>query len=109
MSTRQWFLLAVGGLLWAAAGCLSAKAPERIEVNVGGRARPEPVDSRRAPDPKTLDEARYELRKAYANMEWLEREVADLEKDKAKYKRERDRYKKERDRYKDRLEDYEDD
>ena len=109
MSTRSLFLLMAGCLLWAAAGCVSAKAPERIEVNLGGSRRPEPVDSSRVPDPKTLEEARYELRKAYANVEWLEREVEELEKDKAKCKRERDKYKKERDKYKDRLEDYEDD
>ncbi len=109
MKTRQWFLLVVGCLLGASAGCFSAKAPERIDVSVGGNSRPEPVDSDRVPDPQTLDEARYELRRAYANVQWLERQVADLEDDKAEYKRERDRYKKERDEYKDRLERYEDD
>lgn len=108
MSTRRWFLLAVGGLLCATAGCVSAKAPERIEVSVGG-GRPEPVDSSRVPDPQTLAEARDELHKAYANIQWLEHKVADLEEDKAEYKRERDRYKKQRDEYKDRLERYEDD
>ncbi|MFQ5806803.1 MAG: hypothetical protein ACE5I3_10175 [Phycisphaerae bacterium] len=109
MSTRRWFLAAAGCLLWANAGCVSAKAPERIEVSVGGSSRPEPVDSGRVPDPRSLEEARVELREAYANIQWLEREVADLEKEKAKYKRERDKYKKQRDEYKDRLEDYEDD
>ena len=109
MNTRMWFGLAASGLLWAVAGCVSANVPERIDVNVGGSQRPEPVDSSRVPDPKTLDEARYELRKAYANVQWLEGEVEELEEDKAKYKRDRDKYKKERDKYKDRLEDYEDD
>ena len=109
MNTRAWFLLAAGCLLWATAGCVSAKAPERIDVSVGGSSRPEPVDSSRVPNPQTLDEARFELRKAYANIEWLERELAELEDDKAECKRERDRYKKERDKFKDRLEEYEED
>jgi FtsZ-binding cell division protein ZapB len=108
MNTRHWFLLVVGALLCVSAGCFSAKAPERIDVKVGGNSRPEPVDSSRVPDPQTLDEARAELRRAYANIQWLEREVADLEEDKADYKRERDRYKEQRDEYKDRLEKYED-
>ena len=107
MSTRSWVLLAVGGLLWVMTGCVSVKAPERI--NVGGSSRPEPVDSSRVPNPRTLDEARHELRKAYANIQWLEDEVADLEKGKAKAKRERDKYKKQRDECEDRLEKYEDD
>ena len=108
MGTRSWVLLAVGGLLWATAGCVSVKAPERIEVG-GGSRRPEPVDSSRVPDPRTLEEARRELRKAYANVRWLEDEVADLEKGKAKAKRERDKYKQQRDDCEDRLEKYEDD
>jgi hypothetical protein len=109
MNTRGWFLLAAGCLLWATAGCFSAKAPERIDVRVGGSSRPEPVDSSRVPNPQTLEGARLELRKAYANIQWLERERAELEQDKAECKRERDAYKKERDRCEDRLEDYEDD
>ena len=109
MSARQWFVLATAGLLWATVGCVSAKAPERIDVSVGGSRRPEPVDSSRVPHPETLAEARLELRKAYANIQWLERKVADVEEDKAEYKRERDKCKKQRDKYKDRLEEYEDD
>jgi hypothetical protein len=93
-------LLAAAGLACAVGGCVSVKAPERIDL--GGGPRHEPVDSARVPDPQTLDEARYELRRAYAHIEWLEDEVQDLESDKAKYKRERDKYK-------DRLEKYEDD
>jgi predicted nucleic acid-binding Zn-ribbon protein len=100
MCTRTGLLLAAGCLLWLATGCFSAKAPERIEVNVGGPS--ERVDSSRVPNPKTLEEARYELRKAYDNIRWLEHKVEDLKEDKAKYKRERDKYK-------DRLEKYEDD
>jgi TolA-binding protein len=109
MNTRQWLLLVTGCLLSVCAGCVSAKAPERIDVNLGGSSRPETVDSSRVPDPKTLDEARYELRRAYENIQWLERRVAELQEDKAEYKRERDKYKKQRDEYKDRLEEHEDD
>lgn len=107
MSTRSWVLLAVGGLLWVTTGCVSVKAPERIDV--GGSRRPEPVESSRVPNPRTLEEARAELRKAYANIQWLEDEAADLDKDKAGYKRERDKYRKQRDDCEDRLEKYEDD
>jgi hypothetical protein len=101
MNARWCLLLATVGMLAMTGGCFSAKAPENIDVRVGS-SRPEPVDSSRVPDPQTLDEARYELRKAYANIEYLERKVEDLKDDKAKYKRERDKYK-------DRLEKYEDD
>jgi predicted RNase H-like nuclease (RuvC/YqgF family) len=107
MSTRSCVLLAIGGLLWATAGCF--QAPKSIDVQVGGSRRPEPVESSRVPNPRTLEEARAELRKAYANIQWLEDEVADLEKGKAKYKREREKYKKQRDDCEDRLEKYEDD
>ena len=100
MNRRGWALLAAGGWLALLAGCFTARAPERIDVRVGGR--PEPVDTSRVPNPQTLEEARHELRKAYANIEWLERKVDKLEHDKAEYKRERDKYKK-------RLEEYEDD
>ena len=100
MNARWCLLVAMVGLLVMAGGCFSAKAPERIDVRIGGR--PEPVDSSRVPDPQTLEEARHELNKAYANIQYLERKVEGLEEDKAKYKRERDKYK-------DRLEKYEDD
>jgi TolA-binding protein len=108
MRVREGLLLVAFGLLLCS-GCVSVKAPERIDVDAGGRSRPKPVDSSRVPDPRTLDEARAELRKAYANIQWLEDEVAELEKDKAEYKRERDKYKKQREDCEDRLERYEDD
>ena len=93
-------LVAVG-LLVGLAGCVSVKAPERITVG-GGRSRPEPVDSDRVPHPDTLDEAQRELNRAYANLQYLERENARLGDKAAKYKRERDDCR-------DRLERYEDD
>jgi len=101
MNARRCLLLATAGLLVMAGGCFSAKAPERIDVRLGSD-RPEPVDSSRVPDPQTLEEARQELHKAYANIQYLERKVDKLENDKAEYKRERDTYKK-------RLKKYEDD
>jgi TolA-binding protein len=109
MNTRGWVLLAAGCLLWLTVGCVTAKAPERIDVRLGSSQRPEPVDSSRVPDPQTLEAARAELHKAYQQIRWLESEVADLEEDKAECKRERNRYKKERDKCEDRLEEYEDD
>ena len=100
MSTRRGFLLAAGGLLGAVAGCINAKAPEKIVI--GGSDRPEPVDSSRVPQPATLEEARAELRKAYSNIQYLE--------DQNKRLREKaDKYKRERDQYKDRLKKYEKD
>lgn len=101
MKLRVGLALAAGCLLATTAGCVSVKAPERIDLG-GSGARAERVDSSRVPNPRTLDEAHYELRKAYGEIQRLERKVGDLRDDKAEYKRERDRYK-------DRLERYEDD
>ncbi len=97
MRTGGLVLLMVSGLLLAG-GCVTA--PERIEVNVGGR--PEPVDSSQVPHPATLEEAQRELDQAYANLQHVERDNARL-KDKA------DKYKHERDDYKKRLKKYEKD
>ena len=82
-----WWVLLVTGALIGTAGCV--KAPERIEVNVGGN-RPPPVDSSRVPEPTTLEEARAELLKAYQNIEYLERDSARLSEKADKLKRERD-------------------
>jgi hypothetical protein len=101
MKTRVGSLLLVATALVVLGGCFSAKAPEKIDVRLGSD-RPEPVDSSRVPNPQTMDEARAELRKAYANIQYLEGEVEDLEHDKAKYKRKLDECE-------DRLERYEDD
>lgn len=107
MRTR-WLAAALVGAFWLSTfGCVSIKAPEKIEV--GGGSRPEPVDSSRVPNPTTLEEARHELRKAYGNIQYLERRVDDLEKDKAKYKRQRDECENELERCKDQLKKYRDD
>ena len=81
-------------------GCVSVSAPK--EVHVGSSSRPEKVNSGRVPKCDSLAEAEYELEKAYANIRYLEDELAGCE-DKAK------KYKRERDKCEDRLERYEDD
>ena len=103
MRMRYWTLALIGVMWLSTVGCVSVKAPEKIEV--GGGSRSEPVDSSRVPDPATMGEARYELRKAYGNIQYLERRVSDLERDKAKYKRQRDECEDELERCKDRLDD----
>jgi predicted RNase H-like nuclease (RuvC/YqgF family) len=97
---RRTCLLLAGSasLMLATLGCVSVKAPERI--NIGG-GRPAPVDTSRIPPITTVEEGREELCKAYQNIEYLERENRHL-KDKA------DEYKHERDKCRKRLEKYED-
>jgi|GEM_PF-1580846 len=107
MHLRFWLCFTACALMLSQAGCISVTAPK--EVNVEGGGRPQRVDSSRIPNPQTLEEARFELRKAYENLQWMEDEVADSKNDKAKYKRDRDKYKKRLERCEDRLERYEDD
>ena len=99
MRARLWLGLVAAGLLGSATGCVSIRAPEKIEI---GDSRPEPVDSSRVPNPATLEEARGELHKAYENIQYLERDN-QRQRDKA------DKYKRERVQYKDRLKKYEHD
>ena len=107
MRAARGLLLLAAGLLWATAGCVSVKAPENIEI--GGGSRPQPVDSSRIPETASHQEARRELRRAYANLRYLEHENERLAAKADKYKRQRDECEEQRDRYKDRLEKYEDD
>ncbi|MCK6458092.1 MAG: hypothetical protein L6Q92_16380 [Phycisphaerae bacterium] len=81
-------MLAAG---WVA-GCVDIKAPERIEIGSGSRG--EDVDSSRVPEPRDMEEARSELRRAYRQIQYLERRVSGLEKDKRELKEERDDYKR---------------
>lgn len=81
--------------LLPAIGCVSVKAPERINVNSG---RPARVDPGRVPHINTVEEGRYELDKAYQNIRYLEDRVAKLEREKDEMKRERDDYKDRNDR-----------
>ncbi len=80
------------GLALLAVSCADIRAPERIEVNVGGGS--EHMDSSRVPDPATLEEARSELHRAYRQIQYLERRVAKLEDDKTELKKDRDEYKR---------------
>ena len=76
--------------------CVNVKAPENIEIGSGGgRAY---SSSSRNPNPQTLDEAKAELNKAYARIDYLEKKNADLEQDKQKYK---DKYKQAKKQYDD--------
>ena len=71
---RRYHLLTTLGITLAcAAGCISVKAPERI--NIGGSP---PVDSSRVPPTANHEEARRELAKAYQRIQELERENARL-------------------------------
>lgn len=88
--------LAVSVLLGELSGCVSVKAPERIDI---GREPPPPVDSSRLPPTATHEECRGELEKAYQNIQYLERENARLDRKCQEYKRERDEYKKRLKRY----------
>lgn len=80
-----WCVVAI---LLLNAGCLSVKAPERIEI--GNSSRPEPVDTSRIPPTSSHEQARQELAKAYQNIQYLERENQRLDRKAADYKRERD-------------------
>lgn len=79
--------LVVVCVLGSAPGCVSVRAPERINI---GSNRPEPVDSRRIPPTSSHEQARQELNKAYANIQHLESENQRLERKAAEYRQERD-------------------
>ncbi|MBU0641193.1 MAG: hypothetical protein KKB50_20235 [Planctomycetes bacterium] len=98
MMRKHLLAVAIGVLLIAMTGCVTA--PERIDVRVGNGG--ERVDSSRVPATASHEEARQELHKAYRYIQQLERRVEDLKEEKAKYKHQRDDYK-------DRLKKYEDD
>ncbi|MGD8454496.1 MAG: hypothetical protein PVJ57_21995 [Phycisphaerae bacterium] len=98
MRTYGLLTLGVCCLLWTATGCISVKAPERVVV---GESRPEPVDSSRVPETASHEEARQELRKAYQNIQYLERESAHWHEKAAEYKRERDECRDKLERYED--------
>lgn len=98
MRARWWVWSAAVGLVWLMTGCVSVKAPERVTVNAGG---PEPVDSSRLPATNSHAEAREELRKAYANLQHLERVSDRLDQKLEKCKRELDRCEERLERYED--------
>jgi predicted RNase H-like nuclease (RuvC/YqgF family) len=108
--SKETIMIRVGHIVIGAtglllAGCVSVKAPERIDIGGGG---PEPVDSSRVPHPATLDEAQAELNKAYRYVGHLEQENRRLESKSERYKRERDRSEQKLEDCEDRLEHYRD-
>lgn len=93
---RLPFASAIVLALAALSSCVNVKAPENIDIGTGGgRAYSK---SSRNPNPQTLDEAKAELDKAYARIDYLEKKNADLEQDKQKYK---DKYKQAKKQYDD--------
>lgn len=74
-------------LLTLTLGCVSVKAPERIEIKTDRR---ESVDVQHVPQTTTHEEAQTELVKAYQTLAHLERENERLERKAAEYKSERD-------------------
>ncbi|MBN2445316.1 MAG: hypothetical protein JXO22_01225 [Phycisphaerae bacterium] len=85
---RTTFMVFVAGvLLVGLTGCVTVKAPERIDIG-GGRA--ERVDSSRVPATSSHEQARAELEKAYRYIQSLENANKRLEDKAAEYKRERD-------------------
>jgi len=96
---RTSFLLAASAaLILTTLGCVSVKAPERIDI---GGSRPEPVDTSRVPPIATVEQGRQELYRAYQNIQYLEQENCRLKEKADKYKRERDECRKRLERYED--------
>jgi hypothetical protein len=95
---RVLLAASAAALMLTALGCVSVKAPERIDI---GGGHPAPVDTGRIPPITTVEQGREELCKAYQNIEYLERENEHL-------KHKADEYKHERDQCRKRLEKYED-
>lgn len=94
--------LALPGLLslGLAAGCVSVKAPDEINVGYGKR-----VDSSRVPPTSSHAEAREELALAYAEINRLEDKVADLREDVAELEEENRELDRALERYEDRYDD----
>jgi hypothetical protein len=82
-------LLLAGGVA-AGAGCVSVKAPERINF----QPHAEVADPSQVPPTYSHEEAREKLAEAYAEIRYLRDKVSDLEEDKDELKRERDHYKR---------------
>lgn len=85
------------------AGCVQAKAPERIDIDLGGGRGH--IDTSRVPPTASHEEARQKLAEAYQRIDDLEKKVENLEQDKREPKGEReeykDRYEREKKRYRD--------
>lgn len=64
----------------SAGGCLSVRAPERI--NVGSSPGRERIDTSRVPPTRDHADAREKLAQAYDRIDYLERKINNLEEDK---------------------------
>jgi predicted RNase H-like nuclease (RuvC/YqgF family) len=106
MQYNRWVLFLGAAVMFGLSGCVSVKAPESIQI--GSERRPEPVDSSRVPNTASHEEAREELRKAYANLRYYEDELAELQDKAERYKRERERCEDELEECEERLERYTD-
>ena len=91
-------------LMMVTPGCVSVKAPERI--NIGHeRHRRGSVDTRSIPETSSHEDARRKLGEAYAEIDYLRDKNRDLEKDKRELKRELDGCEHRMDRLEDRYDD----
>lgn len=102
---------AIGAALFLTGLCGCVKAPEKIDIRVGDRgygSSSDRVNPANMPNPQTLDEAREELRKAYATLNDLEKDNRKARDKAEEYKQERDKARRERDEMKRKLKWYED-
>jgi len=74
------------------AGCVTARAPEKIYIGTG--PTPENVDSTRVPATTTHEEARAELVKAYNQIRYLEHRNERLSHKLREARQDRDEYKR---------------
>ncbi|MHC4234632.1 MAG: hypothetical protein ACYSUQ_05910 [Planctomycetota bacterium] len=93
-------LVGMGGV-----GCVSARAPESISVQIGGGPPPEDVDSSRVPQTTTHEEAQAELHKAYQQIRYLEHRNDRLADKLEEAREEREEYKRKYKRLKDEYDD----
>lgn len=84
---RTLLSVMIGASLIGFLGCVTLKAPEKIEI---GNVDSEPVDSSRVPHTANHEEARRELARAYQRIQQLEHENDRLARQATEYKRERD-------------------
>lgn len=83
-------------------GCVSVKAPERIDM---GRSRSRNVDTRTVPRTSSHEDARRKLGEAYAEIDYLRERNRKLEEDKRELKQDNDDCERRVDRLKDRYDD----
>ncbi len=98
--------LSIGGmsLLFVSPGCVSVKAPERIDID-RGRARRRPIDTRSIPSTSSHEDARRKLGEAHAEINDLRAKNRNLEKDKRELKQDVKECERQLDRCEDRYDD----